>query len=132
MLDDKPLPHDEKIEREVLGCFLTEEDEGIVNRLVYKITDKDFTNPAYRGLFIGVRENVRNGKPCDEVSMSTTHPDALMIASETITTVLFEKRIEQDLLILYKNTSKFEKRFKILEEEINRLHKMQSKFILRK
>ena len=36
----------------------------------------------------------------------------------------FEKRIEQDLVVLYKNTSKFEKRFKSLEEEIEQLKKM--------
>ncbi|OUR96564.1 hypothetical protein A9Q84_09450 [Halobacteriovorax marinus] len=35
----------------------------------------------------------------------------------------FEKRIEHDLLILYKNTSKFEKRFMFLEDEINKLKK---------
>jgi len=35
----------------------------------------------------------------------------------------FEKRIEQDLVVLYKNTSKFEKRFKSLEGEINHLKK---------
>lgn len=35
----------------------------------------------------------------------------------------FEKRIEHDLLILYKNTSKFEKRFKLLEDEIKKLKK---------
>jgi len=35
----------------------------------------------------------------------------------------FEKRIEQDLVVLYKNTSKFEKRFKSLEEEIINLKK---------
>ncbi|OUS00200.1 hypothetical protein A9Q84_03175 [Halobacteriovorax marinus] len=33
----------------------------------------------------------------------------------------FEKRIEQDLVVLYKNTSKFEKRFKTLEDEIKKL-----------
>jgi len=36
----------------------------------------------------------------------------------------FEKRIEQDLVVLYKNTSKFEKRFKSLEEEIKQLKKL--------
>ena len=35
----------------------------------------------------------------------------------------FEKRIEQDLVVLYKNTSKFEKRFKSLEDEIKNLKK---------
>ena len=36
----------------------------------------------------------------------------------------FEKRIEQDLVVLYKNTSKFEKRFKSLEEEIKQLKEL--------
>lgn len=36
----------------------------------------------------------------------------------------FEKRIEQDLIVLYKNTSKFEKRFKSLEDEIKQLKKL--------
>ena len=36
----------------------------------------------------------------------------------------FEKRIEQDLVVLYKNTSKFEKRFKSLEGEIEYLKKL--------
>ena len=35
----------------------------------------------------------------------------------------FEKRIEQDLIVLYKNTSKFEKRFKSLEEDVKILKK---------
>jgi hypothetical protein len=35
----------------------------------------------------------------------------------------FEKRIEQDLIVLYKNTSKFEKRFKSIEDELNLLKK---------
>ena len=39
----------------------------------------------------------------------------------------FEKRIEQDLIVLYKNTSKFEKRFKSLESEINQLKKFIKK-----
>lgn len=39
----------------------------------------------------------------------------------------FEKRIEQDLIVLYKNTSKFEKRFKSLENEMKQLKKMIKK-----
>jgi hypothetical protein len=39
----------------------------------------------------------------------------------------FEKRIEQDLVVLYKNTSKFEKRFKSLEDEINELKQLITK-----
>jgi hypothetical protein len=34
-----------------------------------------------------------------------------------------KKRIEQDLVVLYKNTSKFEKRFKSLEKEVKHLKK---------
>ncbi len=33
----------------------------------------------------------------------------------------FEKRIEQDLIVLYKNSSKFEKRMNTLEKEIAKL-----------
>lgn len=36
----------------------------------------------------------------------------------------FEKRIEQDLVVLYKNTAKFEKRFRSLEDEIKQLKKL--------
>jgi hypothetical protein len=39
----------------------------------------------------------------------------------------FEKRIEQDLVVLYKNTSKFEKRFKSLEEEIKIMKRLMKK-----
>ena len=39
----------------------------------------------------------------------------------------FEKRIKQDLVVLYKNTSKFERRFKSLEDEIIQLKKMVKK-----
>lgn len=39
----------------------------------------------------------------------------------------FEKRIEQDLVVLYKNTSMFEKRFKYLEDEMKQLKKMIKK-----
>ena len=39
----------------------------------------------------------------------------------------FEKRIEQDLIVLYKNTSKFEKRFKSLESEIQLLKNLIKK-----
>ncbi|WP_127718446.1 ORF6N domain-containing protein [Halobacteriovorax sp. HLS] len=39
----------------------------------------------------------------------------------------FEKRIEQDLVVLYKNTSKFEKRFNSLEVEIKQLKKLIKK-----
>ena len=35
----------------------------------------------------------------------------------------FEKRIEQDLIVLYKNASKFEKRFKSLELDMKEVKK---------
>jgi hypothetical protein len=38
----------------------------------------------------------------------------------------FEKRIEHDLIVLYKNTSKFEKRFQVLEKEIEKMKRKKN------
>ena len=41
----------------------------------------------------------------------------------SVTFTNFEKRIEQDLIVLYKNASKFEKKFKLIEKRLVELEK---------
>jgi replicative DNA helicase len=67
---DRPLPHNQEIEKMLLACLMEEQDLLIKRKYAYKLKSDDFYNPRHGTIFEAIIELITREIPTELVSLS--------------------------------------------------------------
>jgi replicative DNA helicase len=85
----QPARSDEHAERMVLAALLTY--PSLTAHLTAVLEGTDFTNPAYRQVFLAATAAHDRGRPCTAAAIAAYLPDPELTAPATVTTAEFEQ-----------------------------------------
>ena len=97
---DKPLPHNNEIEQEILGMMMMFEDINELVKHIVKVKSTDFYNPHNQRIFTSISELAYSGIIPDLVNISAKFPDTPSYIMELVENIVTTANIESKIRLL--------------------------------